>query len=178
MEEKKAQSALDSSVAKQRGEPGPADFVTDDGLETQHSWEEHWPSPLQQARDLRVVELDEVGKYLGIAGSLNNYRPLHEQHVLLRKIIPAFDTRLHLLWFDRIVYIKPLPECLLDLTYVEKMTRRAPELRGPILGFLASYRYMVKSPLDLAVAHEAHLIPQSVSFADWLRWCKATTRLS
>jgi hypothetical protein len=110
-----------------------------------------------------------------------NIDPLHRQRVKGRTIMPTDEAKLHLVWTKDSIYVKPLPVCLLNHTVWEVFL--APEEQFPMvisdpgfdrkvaLGFLRTYSYLVRSPLDFALAKEAHLIPEDLDI-DWIRWMK------
>ena len=125
--------------------------------------------------DLSVQDLNNVDGYLGIVGSHDNYNPLHHQAVLFRNIIPTQDPRLHLVWFDRTIYIKPLPDCLLNADYFQDTVAKDEALYRLACGFLRSYCRQIRSPLDLTVAKQHHLISDSVTWERWFEFSLAFT---
>lgn len=153
---------------------------------------ESCPDILDLEKEMEVHELDEIDGWLWMVGVKNNVRPLHHQKVLLREIIPTDQSRLHLVWFDRVVYVKPLPDCLLHYDYVHGMIRdykdlsekdlgrlgpereRRPEyLRQAITGFLRSYCSMVQSKTDLKVAQDLGLLKSDLDWAAWSAYRKS-----
>lgn len=106
-----------------------------------------------------------------MAGSHGNINSLHHQRVLLRNIIPSELPRLHLVWFDRTIYIKPLPDCLLDAS---SDSHRNPDPSGLAVGFLRSYCSLIQSPVDLAVAKESNLISRDVTWDQWVKFREKT----
>ncbi|KAF1344924.1 hypothetical protein BDV97DRAFT_362812 [Delphinella strobiligena] len=137
-------------------------------------------------QEIEVHDLDEINGWLWIVGVKGNVRPLHHQKVLLREIIPTDLSRLHLVWFDRVVYVKPLPDCLLDYGYVhdkikeyrtlkpdhyirsELDSKWEPEyLRQAVSGFLRSYCSMVQSKTDFRVAQDLGLLKKDLDWAAW-----------
>ena len=124
--------------------------------------------------DLSMTELNDIHHHLWIAGSHGNISPLHHQRVLLRTIIPSEQARLHLVWYDRIIYIKPLPDCTIirtrnnndDYSSDEKTT----DPSGSVSGFLRSYCALIRYPVDLAIAQDLHLVSRAVGWDAWLAW--------
>jgi len=113
-----------------------------------------------------------------------NIDPLHRQRVKGRTIVPTDEAKLHLVWTKNSIYVKPLPACLLNHAVWEGFLApddRVQQLpiiisdlgfdRGIALGFLRTYSYLVRSPLDFALAKEARLIPEDLDI-DWIRWMK------
>lgn len=117
--------------------------------------------------DFSVADLNSIHRHLWVAGRPGNISTLHHQKVLLRNIIPSESSRLHLVWFNRNIYIKPLPECLFDPNYHSDIIRENDHLGGIILGFLRSYCGLIKSPLDLSIAKESHLVSKDVVWQQW-----------
>ena len=114
--------------------------------------------------NLSMEVLNDIHNHLGIAGSYGNISPLHHQRVILRDIIPSELPQLHLIWFDRKIYIKPLPDCLLnDSRYLSQ----AFDHDGVVAGFLRSYCSLIQYPVDLVIAKESNLITKDVTWEQW-----------
>lgn len=122
-----------------------------------------------------MAELDAIYDHLWMAGRRGNISALHHQRVLLRDIIPSEMPRLHLVWFDRTIYIKPLPDGLLDdsLCALEGF-----DPSGSVRGFLRSYCSLIQYPVDLAIAKETHLISKNVEWDRWANFRHATLTLT
>ena len=67
--------------------------------------------------DLKTPRLNAIHRYLWLAGLPNAARPLHRQRLLGRSILITEDTSEHLVWFESQIFVKPLPEYLLDYEY-------------------------------------------------------------
>lgn len=115
--------------------------------------------------DFSTDDLNIIHSHLWIAGSHRNISPLHHQRVLLRKIIPSEQARLHLVWFDRNIYIKPLPDSLLDIKHYSD-TGFDPS--GSITGFVHSYCSLICYPIDLVLAKKSYLISEDVTWEQWI----------
>lgn len=126
-----------------------------------------WPSTDALADDLSMAELNAVHPWLSIAGSLDHYVALHHQLVLQREIIASDSARLHMLWFERVIYIKPLPRCLMNANFVRARVCPDQHLHPLVMGFLFSYCKLINSSLDLDVAWDRFLLPRDVT---WDRW--------
>lgn len=118
-----------------------------------------------------MAELNAIHDHLWIAGSRGNISALHHQRVLLRDIIPSELARLHLVWFERTIYIKPLPDGLLDDSLC---FREGFDPSGSVVGFLRSYCSLIQYPIDLAIAKETNLISKNVEWKEWANFRKAT----
>ena len=114
--------------------------------------------------DFSMTDLNDIHRHLWIAGSLGNINALHHQRVLLRTIIPSELARLHLVWFDRIIYVKPLPDHLLHAScYSDKGADPA----GLVVGFLRSYCCLIRFRADLELAKKSDLISKDVTWEQW-----------
>ena len=127
------------------------------------------PSETLEA-DFSTTDLNNIHSHLWIAGSPGNISSLHHQRVLLRKIIPSEQARLHLVWFDRNIYVKPLPDNLLD---INRCPDTSFDSSGSLLGFLSSYCSLIIYPIDLAIAKESHLISEDVTWEQWVAFREA-----
>ncbi|PQE18825.1 ankyrin domain protein [Rutstroemia sp. NJR-2017a WRK4] len=112
-------------------------------------------------------KLNEVHSHLWSAGRKDNINALHHQKVLCREVILSERSDLHLVWFDRIIYIKPLPLSFLNYNFVHTIVVPDPILYGYIIGFLYSYIMLIRHTSDLCLAHELNLISKQV---DWKSW--------
>lgn len=118
-----------------------------------------------------MTDLNDIHRHLWIAGSYGNINTLHHQRVLLRNIIPSELPRLHLVWFDRTIYVKPLPDYLLNS---ESYSYKGTDPSGSIVGFLRSYCSLIQFPVDLAIAKESNLISKD---ATWEQWVTVRTKI-
>ncbi|KAF2799765.1 hypothetical protein K505DRAFT_294150 [Melanomma pulvis-pyrius CBS 109.77] len=109
-----------------------------------------------------------------------NISPLHRQTVKGRQIILAEDPKLHLVWINDRIYIKPLPEFLLSYTFWETYLgagmygnwQHRDRVRKAALGYLRTWRYLVLHESDLRIAINLGLIPEPVS---WVQFCDFTS---
>lgn len=112
-------------------------------------------------------DLNNIHDSLWMVGRMGHINTLHHQRVLLRNIIPSQCSRLHMVWFGRTIYVKPLPEYLLNLNYYTDFVCPDIELYGLIVGFLRSYCSLIQSPVDLAIAQDTYLVPKGVTWKQW-----------
>jgi hypothetical protein len=103
---------------------------------------------------------------------------LSEHFVKQRSIIIVENPRLHLIWCENIVYLKPIPHCLLSHNFWETylVPQRASQDSGSYssdelsancllaLGFLRSYAHLIRYESDFIIAQEAHLLPSATTF--------------
>lgn len=115
--------------------------------------------------------------------SSSNINPLHRQRVKGREIIVTEESRLHLVWFHDRIFIKPLPKYILSWTFWEmflvdssvSLGEHRNTIRSAALGYLRSYRYLIKHESDFIIAKQDHLrlIPQDVQWADFCHFVSA-----
>jgi hypothetical protein len=106
--------------------------------------------------------------------------PLHRQQVKGRKIIPSEDSKLHLVWIDDRIYIKPLPKFLLSHTFwktyfdtsIKEVANDQIRVRKAALGYLRTWFYLIKYESDFRIALELDLIPKDTL---WVEFCDFTS---
>ena len=127
-------------------------------------------------RNIVYEPLDQVDGWFWMVGSKYNINALHHQRVLLREIIPTDQARLHLVWFGRIIYIKPLPDYFLDYDFVGDHVLPHAGLKSTVVGFLRTYCDLIQSPIDIRVAHELGLLSKEVDWTAWFRYRESILR--
>lgn len=115
-----------------------------------------------------MQDLDEIHEHLWFAGSRVHIETLHHQRVLLRTIIPSTSPSLHLIWFHRIMYIMPMPDCLLNASYYSDNVCNNLELYSIVIGFFRSYCSLIHFPIDLTLAQDLHLLPNTIRREQWI----------
>ncbi|KAF3938692.1 hypothetical protein ABW19_dt0208284 [Dactylella cylindrospora] len=91
--------------------------------------------------------------------------PLHRQVQKGRKIVLTENPDLHLVWFYDTVYIKPIPEYLVNHAFWEHVlgslgkNNQLASLRPVACGFLRSYAWLIAHPSDYRIAVEHGLLP-------------------
>jgi len=134
--------------------------------------------------DLCSQDLERMAPYFWMMSlrSSSNISPLHRQRVKGREILISEDPKLHLVWLQDRIHIKPLPAYLLSFAFwdIYLLQRSSPlpeESRSRILkaalGYVRTFYYLVKYESDLTLAQERHLIPKSVS---WAQFCAFTSK--
>jgi len=119
--------------------------------------------------DLNVDVLNKMHQHLWWAGRPYNIRALHLQHALQRSIVINEKPGLHLLWYEDIIYIKPLPPYLLSVAFFDKHIAPDSKLRALALGFLRSYTKLIRYPVDLEIARDKKLVPGDLTWDTWAR---------
>ncbi|KAF2803942.1 uncharacterized protein BDZ99DRAFT_545725 [Mytilinidion resinicola] len=123
-------------------------------------------------QDLDLERLNVIHHLLWMAGRPLNARPLHRQQMMGFDVLQTEQADLHLLKFSNRLFIKPLPAFLLNCEFWEKYLcgPKSKALHESACGFLLSYLWLVRSPLDLKVAQELDLLPLPITWVSWKRF--------
>ncbi|KAE8329731.1 hypothetical protein BDV39DRAFT_171230 [Aspergillus sergii] len=126
------------------------------------------------AAELDATLLNKLGSYLDfVATRSGTHIDSLSSHITKgRKIKITEDPGLHLIWYYDILFLKPIPPCLLNHGFWSKyLSPRQPPPNDELsdscrsaLGFLRTYRYLIKHESDFTTAVEKHLIPKDVKF--------------
>lgn len=119
-------------------------------------------------KELAVDKVNGIHRHLWWAGRPGNNRPLHRQRMMLRNVVITEDPALHMVWFDSTIYIKPLPEYLLDWEFFNTHICSDEILFQLACGFLLSYSKLIFHKSDFKIAIDEGLIPNTI---DWASWC-------
>jgi hypothetical protein len=121
--------------------------------------------------DLKTPRLNAVHRHLWLAGLPNAARPLHRQKLLGRNILITEDPDEHLVWFESQIFVKPLPDYLLDYDYwSEHLCSDDLDLRQSACGLLLSYAWLVRYQSDLKIAQGAGLLSSDIAWPDWVQF--------
>lgn len=113
--------------------------------------------------ELDVSRLDEmIGRGLWLAGRVGNIRPLHRQRIFGRRIIITEQMDLHLLWHNGVIYLKPLPDWILDDDFIREHIALDNKTLEAANGFLLSYSRLINYKSDFQIAKDEHLLPESI----------------
>lgn len=109
-----------------------------------------------------------------------NINPLHKQLVKGRQVIVSEDPRLHLVWRQDRVFVKPLPPYLMSYSFWTDILLSDPPVLGhkqqriaaAALGYLRTYYYLLQHESDLRVAQKEHtlLVPLSIRWENICRF--------
>ncbi|KAL0631161.1 hypothetical protein Q9L58_009971 [Maublancomyces gigas] len=119
-------------------------------------------------KELGVEKINCIYQHLWWAGRRGNIRALHRQIMIHRNICITECPTLHLVWYDSTIYIKPMPEYLLDWEFFNKYICPDDELFQSACGFLTSYAKLIRHKSDLTLAISTGLLPARI---DWDAWC-------
>jgi hypothetical protein len=141
------------------------------------------------SRELGTPLLDKIYDHLWLVAkkSARHIDSLHEHVIKQRNLTIAEDPKLHLIWYYGIVFLKPIPQCLLSHDFWNGfLVPRAPSpghntydvnFLSPscraALGFLRSYSLLVQHESDFILAQEANLVPRTVKYTDFARFIGA-----
>ena len=122
--------------------------------------------------DTNVDRLNKIHKHLWLAGLARPARPIHEQLVMQREIVIAEGADLHLTWRDTRIFIKPLPDYLVNPEAWEHYLLEDAHLYGAAVGLLWSWLWLMRTKSDFHLAHSKHLIPERLSWSHWNTVCR------
>ncbi|KAF2186743.1 hypothetical protein K469DRAFT_144567 [Zopfia rhizophila CBS 207.26] len=122
------------------------------------------------ALDLKTPRLNDIHQHLWLAGLPNAARPLHRQKLLGRNILVTEDPDEHLVWFEAQIFVKPLPDFLLDYNYWNDYLCSDEELHKSACGLLLSYAWLVRHKSDLNIAQETGLLSNNIGWPNWVEF--------
>lgn len=129
-------------------------------------------------RELYVPRLNDIHKHLWIAGWGESIHPLHWHLMVRRNIVIAEDPDMHLVCTDRVVFVKPLPICLLDYdNYLQHISNHEC-LSLAARGFLRSYARLVVHESDFLLAQQHNLLPRDMEWIEWSILAKELLEIS
>ncbi|TDZ58260.1 hypothetical protein CTRI78_v005598 [Colletotrichum trifolii] len=108
-----------------------------------------------------------------------NISPLHRQAVKRRAIIVTEDPKLHLVWIQDRIFIKPLPKYINSYSFWKdhlcasedpEVHQRRTRLRKVIVGYLRTYSYLIRYESDFRIAKDPAFQLISAD-ATWNRFC-------
>ncbi len=149
------QSILPAAYHSRRCGLQEVDLGSADSIEQYIAWE------------LDVSQLNKIHDQLWLAGRPMSARPLHRQAMLDRQIVVTEQADLHLVWQESRLFLKPLPEFLMDYSVWQNYICRNRHLYGCASGFLLSYAWLICHRSDLAIANEKGLLCPKI---EWHRW--------
>lgn len=122
---------------------------------------------------MKTPRLNDIHQHLWLAGLPNAARPLHRQKLIGRTILVTEDSDEHLVWFEAQIFIKPLPDFLLDHGYWSDNLCSDLTLYESACGFLLSYAWLVRHQSDLDIAKESGLMPKNIEWHNWVKFLEA-----
>ncbi|KAM5442551.1 hypothetical protein MferCBS31731_002430 [Microsporum ferrugineum] len=122
--------------------------------------------------DLSVQRLNDIHGLLWMAGRPLNARKLQRYKMIGFDFLPTEQADLHLIHFSNKIYLKTLPDYILDYDFWEKYLCKNEELHKLACGFLLSWVWLICSPIDLQLAKDAHLLSPQITWAWWKQFVR------
>lgn len=123
--------------------------------------------------DLNVVRLNRIHKHLWMAGLPQIPRALHDHLRIGRAIALTEQADLHLVWAKNTIFIKPLPDYLLNHSFWKDQICPDPDLIQDAKGFLLSYLWLITSKADWKLATEKGLLNDNVEWKQWVEFSES-----
>jgi hypothetical protein len=141
------------------------------------------------SRELGTPLLDRIYDHLWLVAkkSGRHIDSLHEHVIKQRKLTIAENPKLHLIWYHSIVFLKPIPYCLLNHDFWNDFLVPRAQTLGQdtydvkflssscraALGFLRSYSLLIQHESDFILAQQANLVPKSITYIGFARFIGA-----
>ena len=123
--------------------------------------------------ELDVSRLNDIHEWLWMAGRPMCARPLCKQKMLGRDILVTEQMDIHLLWQETQIFIKPLPEFLMDHAFWTENLCDDVNVHRNACGLLLSYTWLVCYQSDLKIAKDHGLLPTWMTWVDWISFIHA-----
>lgn len=117
------------------------------------------------ALELKTPRLNDIHHHLWLAGL-----PTHRQQLLGRNILVTEDPDEHLIWFKSDIFIKHLPDFLLDWNFWNDSLCPDQELHETACGLLLSYAWLVRYKSNLNVTKEAGMLSKNMEWSKWVEF--------
>jgi hypothetical protein len=119
-------------------------------------------------QQLDVTRLLQVFQHLWLAGQPKAARPLHYQVMIGRAIVLTERADRHLTWSGHSMFLKPLPDFLLEYSIWEQHMLADDMLYESASGFLLSYMWLINSKTDLEIAQKNGLLSSEIDWDFWV----------
>lgn len=130
--------------------------------------------------ELETPILNELYPHLWLVAAQMSHRvdALHLQKSKGRRIAITEDPKLHLVWHSDVIFIKPIPRCLLNYHFwtrhlchrADSNPREASTKAQSVLGYLRTYALLIRHPSDFHLAVESKLVPEDVNWNQFARF--------
>lgn len=121
-----------------------------------------------------LSRFDAIRRMLWLIAVHGAPRSLYYQKFLRREIVLAEDLDLHLVWAKSRIFIKPLPDFLLNYNFWETYISCEPQLHRAACGLLYSYFGLIRFSHDLQVAQECRLVNANLDYRAWAEFARTT----
>ena len=119
-----------------------------------------------------LSRFDTIRKMMWLIAVHGAPRSLYYQKFLRREIVIAEELDLHLVWAKSRIFIKPLPDFLLNYDFWEAYISCEPQLHRAACGLLYSYCGLIRFGHDLQVAQECHLVNVNLDYRAWTEFAR------
>jgi hypothetical protein len=119
-----------------------------------------------------LSRFDAIRKILWLIAVHGAPRSLYYQKFLRREIVIAEELDLHLVWAKSRIFVKPLPDFLLNYDFWEANISCEPRLHRAACGLLYSYCGLIRFGHDLQVAQECHLVNANLDYRAWTEFTR------
>lgn len=128
--------------------------------------------------ELETPILDDLSPHLWLIAAQSSERvdPLHRQKIKGRRVVVTEDPKLHLVWYSDVIYIKPIPLCLLNYEFWREFlcspqgAKVSSHHTRSALGFLRTYALLIRHPSDLHLAIEHYLVSENIQWASFSKF--------
>ncbi len=175
--EKQTRKILRAVDDKKNYLPGQPRIRLDDGLFA-YLTESHTTETLDEL-------LSFVMRYVFVeTPTYDNIKPLHHQGSHAREIKVSENPGLHLVWYNELIFVKPVPAYFYSPAFWEYLenadadanagAEKRSRLYQACVGFMRSYYLLIKYEIDFERACELRLIPKKggVEFPTYAEWCE------
>lgn len=136
--------------------------------------------------ELATPRLNQMAPHLWLLATprSSHVSALHQQIVRGRNIIVTENPELHLLWVGGRVFIKPLQLYLLSHAFWEQFLvpiasdSRTQALASAAIGFVRTYRWLIRHESDFRIAMEAGLVPMTITWPSFVKFIKDFSEVS
>ncbi|KAE8360895.1 hypothetical protein BDV27DRAFT_34159 [Aspergillus caelatus] len=122
--------------------------------------------------DLTTPKLNRIHRFLWLAGLPRPARPLHRQKLMNRSITLTESPDEHLVWHQGQIFIKPIPEYLLDHGFWMKELCPHLNLHSSACGLLLSYAWLISSKSDFQIAKDERILSPEVTWTAWVSFVR------
>lgn len=119
-----------------------------------------------------LSRFDPMRKLLWLIAVPGAPRSLYYQKFLNRELVIAEELDLHLVWSKSKLFLKPLPDFLLNHDFWESHISCEPELHRAACGLLYSYCGLIRFRHDFQVAQDSSLINADLTFRAWTEFAR------
>lgn len=121
---------------------------------------------------LDLSRLGSIHKLLWLVAVPGAPRSLHYQKLLRREVVLVEQLDLHMVWAKSRIFIKPLPDFLLNYDFWRNHIFSQPQLHRAACGLLYSYCGLIRFGHDFQLAQEYRLISTKFDYRAWTEFTR------